>query len=98
MVRDLSQLTASPPPGDPSKPAPPRQAVAGLTPPEVGEAMIREAWPTVAAHPGAANLGKKLIRSIALAPLGWLLLAPLYFMKILPFFARRYTLTNRRVM
>jgi hypothetical protein len=101
MVMDQSQLTAPPAPGDPSnsQPAPPRQAVAGLTPPQTGEAVIREAWPSVVdASPAAANLGKTLIRSVFLAPLGWLLLAPLYFKKILPFLARRYTVTNRRVM
>jgi hypothetical protein len=98
MVMDQSQLTA-PAPSDSSNSQPPRQAVAGLTPPQMGEAVIREAWPTVLdASAGAAGLGKKLIRSVFLAPLGWLLLAPLYFKKILPFLARRYTLTNRRVM
>lgn len=100
MVMDQSQLT-SPPPSDPSNPEPPtpRQAVAGLTPPQTGEALIREAWPTVFdASAGLASLGQKLIRSIVLAPLGWLILAPLYFKKILPFIARRYTLTNRRIM
>jgi hypothetical protein len=33
-----------------------------------------------------------------LAPLSWLLMAPFYFKKILPFLALRYTLTNRRLM
>jgi hypothetical protein len=74
------------------------QAVTGLIPPETREALIREAWPSVAAHPGPAALGRVLMLSIIAAPLGWLLLAPLYFAKILPFVARRYTLTNRRVM
>ena len=100
MVMDQSQLPGPPAPGDSSNSQPaPRQAVAGLTPPQTGEAVIREAWPTVLdASPAAAGLGKKLIRSVFLAPLGWLLLAPLYFKKILPFLARRYTITNRRVM
>ena len=100
MVMDQSQLTA-PPPSDPAKPGPTvaRQAVAGLTAPQTSEALIRETWPTVVdANAGAAALGKKLINSIVLAPLGWLLMAPLYFKKILPYFARRYTLTNRRIM
>jgi hypothetical protein len=100
MVMDQSQLTA-PPPSDPAKPGPTisRQAVAGLTSPQTCEALIREAWPTVVdANAGLAALGKKLIRSIFLAPLGWMLLAPLYFKKILPYIARRYTLTNRRIM
>ncbi len=100
MVMDQSQLTA-PMPSDPSKPGPLvlRQAVAGVTAPQTNEALIREAWPTVVASSAAgAAWGKWLIRSMILAPLGWFLLAPLYFMKILPFIARRYTLTNRRIM
>src|SRR4051794_22584824 len=76
-----------------------KQAVTGLTPPQLGEAMIREVRPTVVdAQAGASALGEKLIRSIILAPLGWLLMAPLYFKKIMPFISKRYTLTNRRLM
>jgi hypothetical protein len=67
-------------------------------PAPVGERAIREVWPSVTAVPAAAALGKTLIRSIVLAPLGWVLLLPIYFMKILPFVAKRYTLTNRRLM
>lgn len=74
------------------------QAVTGLVPPQQGEALIREVWPSVAATPAAASLGRALICSIVGAPLGWLLLAPVYFAKLLPFVAKRYTLTNRRVM
>src|SRR5262249_50896223 len=66
--------------------------------PQVGESLIREVWPSVAAHPGPAGLGRVLTRSIIGAPLAWLLLAPFYFGKILPFLAKRYTLTNRRLM
>jgi hypothetical protein len=75
-----------------------KQAVAGLVPPEVAEALIREEWPSVAVFSGPASLGRILICSIALAPLGWMLLLPVYFLKILPFIAKRYTLTNRRLM
>jgi hypothetical protein len=76
-----------------------RQAIAGLTPPQRAEAMVREVWPSVVqAQSGLAALGQTLIKSIILAPLGWLLLAPLYFKKILPFLSTRYTLTNRRLM
>jgi hypothetical protein len=75
-----------------------RQAVTGLVPPQSAEAKIRVVWPSVNAFPAVAGLGRTLIRSIILAPLGWLLLAPFYFLKILPFQARRYTLTNRRLM
>jgi hypothetical protein len=75
-----------------------KQAVTGLVPPELGEALIREARPSVTAHPAPAGLGRALTRTIILAPLGWLLMAPVYFLKILPFVGRRYTLTNRRLM
>src|SRR5262245_38114565 len=73
------------------------QPVTGVTPPALGEAKIREAWPSVG-QSGLANLAAKLICSIFLAPVGWLLLAPLFVMKISPMVARRYTLTNRRLM
>ncbi len=75
-----------------------QQAVTGLVPPSQGEALIREAWPSVTATPGVAGLGEKLARSIILAPLALILFLPLYFKKILPFIAKRYTLTNKRLM
>ncbi len=77
-----------------------KQAVTGLVPPQVDEAKIRDVWPSVSAFPAVAALGQKLMRSIVLAPMGWLLLAPFYFRKVLPVFglARRYTLSNRRLM
>jgi hypothetical protein len=76
-----------------------KQVVTGLIPPQVGEAKIRDAWPSVAATCApAAHVGRKLMLSKCAAPLGWLILLPVYFWKILPFVARRYTLTNRRVM
>jgi hypothetical protein len=74
------------------------QAVTGVTPPSVGEAVIRETWPSVASAPGLASLGRLLTGTIILAPLAWLLMAPIYFGKLLPFIACRYTLTNRRLM
>jgi hypothetical protein len=74
------------------------QAVTGVVSPQTSEAMIREVWPSVTTSSGIATLGEKLIRSIVLAPLGWLLMIPIYFWKLAPFFARRYTLTNRRIM
>jgi hypothetical protein len=99
MVHDLSQDTTPPTPADGKAPAVPRQAVAGLTPPELAEALIREAWPSAVTHAGLAVLAQKLIRSIFLAPLGWLLLAPSFLKLLLPFAPkRRYTLTNRRLM
>jgi hypothetical protein len=76
-----------------------KQAVAGLTPPQLDEAKIRDAWPSVAAYPRIAGLGRFLMkRTFVLAPLAWLILALPYFLKVLPGMARRYTLTNRRLM
>jgi hypothetical protein len=75
-----------------------RQAVTGLAPPQLEEAIIRVVWPSVAAFPGPASVGRMLMSSMILAPLGWLMLAPLYFLKVLPGFARRFVLTNRRLM
>jgi len=74
------------------------QAVSGAPPPEMAEARIRETWPSVAAFPGVAKLGRALTGTIILAPLAWLIMASVYFGKLLPPLARRYTVTNRRVM
>jgi hypothetical protein len=74
------------------------QAVTGLVPPQQGEARIRERWPSVVRFGAVAGLGRALQRTILLAPLAWVLMAPFYFSKVLPFFARRYRLTNRRVV
>ena len=75
------------------------QVVTGVVPPQVAEAIIRVAWPSVVeASAPLANLGRALTKTRLLAPLAWLLMAPLYFKKIAPFTAKRYTLTNRRVM
>lgn len=73
------------------------QAVTGVVAPEMGEARIRDTWPSVAANFATAALGQRLIRSIFLAPIGWLVMALPYFSKVIPFTARRYFLTNRRV-
>jgi hypothetical protein len=73
-------------------------AVTGLLPPQRGEALIRETWPGVNDVPALAGLAHTLMRTIVLAPVAWLLLAPCYFKKVLPFIAKRYTVTNRRVM
>lgn len=75
-----------------------QQVVTGVVPPDAGEAKIREAWPSVASVPAVAGLGQTLTRTIILAPLGWLLMSAVYFGKLLPFAATRYTLTNRRIM
>jgi Bacterial PH domain len=89
-----------------------KQVITGVVPPQTAEAMVRELWPSVAAHPAVAGLGMKLnevggkvARTVILFPVGlliaavgWLAMAPFYFGKLLPFVARRYTLTNRRLM
>jgi hypothetical protein len=75
-----------------------QQAITGVVPPQQAEALIREAWPSVARHKGMAGLGRALTRTIVLAPLAWLVMALGYFGKLLPFTACRYTLTNRRLM
>ena len=67
----------------------------GVVPPEVAEATIREAWPSVAAFPGIANLGRKLTGTIILAPLAWLVMGSVYFGKLLPPLVRRCAVTNR---
>jgi hypothetical protein len=69
----------------------------GVTPPLLREAMIRTAWPSLAAYP-AGTVGRKLIQSYVLAPVGWFLMLPFYFMKVLPGVGLRYVVTNRRVM
>jgi hypothetical protein len=74
------------------------QAITGLVPPQLDEAVIRVIWPSVTAFPTVASLGSFLMQTRLLAPLGWLLLAPFYFIKVAPGFARRYVLTNRRIM
>lgn len=74
------------------------QAVTGVVPPSVGEAKIRTAWPTVLAFSKPlGNLGAMLIRTRLLAPLAWLVMAPLFMLRIMPVFAKRYVLTNRRI-
>jgi hypothetical protein len=85
--------------GAPSTNSRPEQAITGVMPPSLGEARIRETFPSVLGlSKSLAGLGKMLIKSVFLAPLGWLVLAPLFVRRITPFIAKRYTLTNRRVM
>jgi hypothetical protein len=75
-----------------------QQAVTGLVPPETDEAVIRTVWPTTALYSGPAALGRIMMRTIILAPVAWLMLAGPYFLRVIPFLARPYTLTNRRLM
>jgi hypothetical protein len=60
-----------------------KQVITGVVPPEVAEARIREAWPSVQRFKGPASLGRVLTRTVVLAPLAWLLMAPLYFARVL---------------
>lgn len=79
--------------------APPRQAVTGVMPPQLGEARIREVFMAVdGVNFPLAVLAAKLVRTYILAPIGFLLLLPLFKLKFAPFLCRRYTLTNRRLM
>src|SRR4051794_38073349 len=76
-----------------------RQAIAGVMPPSLGEARIREAFPGllgVAAAPAA--IAKRLTQTYVLAPLAWLIQGPLFALKFAPMVCRRYTLTNKRLM
>jgi hypothetical protein len=94
MVHDLSQDVMPSANGQM-----PRQAVAGLMPPQLAEGMIREVWPSVRSiSAGVAGLSATLMRSIFLAPLGWMLNLLLFGRKFAPMLCHRYTLTNRRLM
>jgi hypothetical protein len=79
-------------------------AVTGVVSPKLQEAMIRETWAAASIRSPIVALARKLIRSVVLAPLGWLLLAPTFatrllgFLPGLAFLTIRYTLTNRRLM
>src|SRR6267378_3474055 len=74
------------------------QAITGLIPPGVSEALIRQNWPSVAMNPTIATLGRKLSLTYILAPLGWLLMALVFFGKFFPLTAVRYAVTNKRVL
>jgi hypothetical protein len=80
------------------------QAVTGVVPPQTDEAIIRDVWPSVTAFSGPANLARACYRTIILAPVAWVVLAPFKFQKLLGILpglsglAKRYRLTNRRLM
>jgi hypothetical protein len=84
------------------------QAVAGVTSPQVGEALIRDAWPGVTSNPAAAKTAHKFYQSgplrYVLAPIGWLILSPFLLKRLagalpgLSGLMKRYRLTNRRLM
>jgi hypothetical protein len=60
------------------------QVITGVIPPQSAEAMIREAWPSVAAHPLIATAGRILTRTVVLAPLAWFVMGMIYFKKLIP--------------
>ncbi len=98
---DIDSIQPSPPPKPVERPPvkiTSRQAVTGLTAPQRAEAIVREVRPSVAAHPAISGPAQRLMQTGFLAPLGWLLLAPLFPLKFHPFICKRYTLTNRRLM
>lgn len=97
-IHSFQSSTTTPPTERPALTILARQAISGLTPPQQREAIIREVRPSASAHPAVSGLAQKLTGTLILAPLAWLLLAPLFLMKFLPFVCRRYTLTNRRLM
>ena len=84
-----------------------KQAIAGVSPPQSGEATIMTVWPSLA----ATGIGRLLGRLYAIRiGVGWLTLGklialasiplalPIFFWMLLPGVARRYRLTNRRVI
>jgi hypothetical protein len=91
-------MTATQTSATPAKSQRLEQAVTGLVPPQLGEAVIRVAWPRLSGSriPGLALFAQFCIQSIILAPVGWLVLLPLFLKKIL--IRRRYVLTNRRLL
>ncbi len=74
-----------------------QQAVTGLIPPQLHEAIVRVKWPALMGVSLIATIGRQLSRTVILAPVAWLLMAPFFFGKVLPFIGRRYVLTNRRL-
>lgn len=87
------------------------QAIAGVAPPEVKEVTVMTVWPTLgvsgmgrwwgrmyAIKAGVRVLGIPITvgRLIALASIP--LVVPPFFLSIAPGLARRYRLTNRRIM
>ncbi|HEV3143613.1 MAG TPA: PH domain-containing protein [Gemmataceae bacterium] len=80
------------------------QIITGVVPPQIQEALIREVWAAVTASPGPSAIARKLMGTVFLAPLGWLLLLPLFVKRLLGFLPGlsgltvKYTITNRRLM
>ncbi len=89
--------------GPTAAPSPPAQVVTGLVPPQLGEAVIREEWPTIigSSVPGVGAVGRLaalLSDTIILRPIAWLLMLPLLVKRVAPVLGKKYRLTNRRLM
>lgn len=79
--------------------AKPVQAITGVVPPQIGEARIREVFRALDGVSFYFGLmGANFVRSYLLAPIGFLILGPMFLIKFAPFLCVRYTLTNRRLM
>lgn len=84
------------------------QAIAGVSPPGVAETTVMTTWPSMGATPFGQQLGRlygirtgfgnilTLGNLIALAAIPQALL--LYFLNVLPWSAKRYRITNRRIV
>ncbi len=85
-----------------------KQAIAGVSPSELGEVTITTLWPSMAGTAIGQLLGRLYSIRFGLGPVltigNLLALAfipltmPLYFVKVLPLIGQRYRLTNRRVL
>jgi hypothetical protein len=79
--------------------APPAQPVTGVVPPQLKETKIREVFMALdGVNFPLAVMAAGFVRSYFLAPIGFLILAPLVLLKFAPFICVRYTLTNRRLL
>ncbi|MGL4555539.1 MAG: PH domain-containing protein [Gemmataceae bacterium] len=75
----------------------PIPTVVGVVP--MPEAKIREVFMAMdGINFPLAVMASNFVRSYVLAPVGFLILAPLFAMKFAPFTCKRYTLTNRRLL
>jgi hypothetical protein len=86
-----------------------KQAISGVSPPELQEVGIATVWPSIAVTALGRWLGRRFENTTVVGPLHltigriWVLMSiplalKLYFFNLLPFRCRRYRLTNRRVI
>jgi hypothetical protein len=81
----------------------PTQAVTGLMPPQLGEAIIREEWPTIigSSVPGVGAIGRLAVLlsdTVILRPIAWLMMLPLFIKRVIPILGKKYRLTNKRLL